>query len=201
MSDEDFEKADVEATKTVDIESFITKEELSLMYFEKPYYMMPRSGGEKAYVLLKQALDQSEKIAIARVVIRTRAHLAAVYPLKDVMVLNLIRFHEEIRSTEELKIKGNVGIKDKEMEMALKLIEDMTVKWDPEEYVDEYEDALMKRIEAKAKKKIKDTPDEESKVESDTNVVDIMELLKKSVEDRPKMKKEKSKNDAEKKVK
>lgn len=183
MTDEDFEKADVEATKTVDIESFIQKEELSFLYLEKPYYMMPRSGGEKAYVLLKTALEKSEKIAIARVVIRTRAYLAAVYPLHDIMVLNLIRFHEELRSAEQLEIKGKVTVKEKEMDMALKLIEDMTEKWTPEVYEDEYEDALMKRIEAKAKKKGKDLPDEEEvEEEESTNVVDIMDLLKKSVE-------------------
>ncbi|NLB21342.1 MAG: Ku protein [Clostridium sp.] len=202
MTDEDFEKADVEATKTVDIESFILKEELSFMYLEKPYYMMPRKGGEKAYVLLKQALDKSEKIAIARVVIRTRAYLAAVYPLGDLMVLNLIRFHEELRSAEELRIKGKVTVKEKEMDMALKLIEDMSVAWNPEEYEDEYEDALMKRIEAKSKKKIKDVPEEdEEETEESSNVVDIMELLKKSVEERPKTAKSKPKSTPEKKVK
>ena len=202
MTDEDFEKADVKATKTVDIESFISKEELSFMYLEKPYYMMPRKGGEKAYVLLKQALEKSEKIAIARVVIRTRAYLAAVYPLEDVMVLNLIRFHDELRDSDELKIKGNITIKEKEMDMALKLIEDMSVAWNPEEYEDEYEDALMKRIEAKSKKKIKDVPEEdEEETEESSNVVDIMELLKKSVEERPKAGKSNPKSTTEKKVK
>ena len=186
----------------MDIESFILKEELSFMYLEKPYYMMPRKGGEKAYVLLKQALEKSEKIAIARVVIRTRAYLAGVYPLEDVMVLNLIRFHDELRDSDELIIKGNITIKEKEMDMALKLIEDMSVAWNPEEYEDEYEDALMKRIEAKSKKKIKDVPEEdEEETEESSNVVDIMELLKKSVEERPKAGKSNPKSTTEKKVK
>ncbi len=199
MTDEDFEKADVEATKTVDIESFIKKDELSFMYLEKPYYTMPRKGGEKAYILLKQALEKSEKIAIARVVIRTKAYLAALYPLNDIMVLNLIRFYQDLRSMEDLEIKTKATIKDKEMDMALRLIDDMSAQWNPEEYKDEYEDAIMKRIEAKAKKKIKDTPEDVEEKEGTTNVVDIMALLQQSVEDRPK--KSKAKSEPEKKVK
>lgn len=184
MTDEDFEKADVEATKTVDIETFIQRDELSLMYLEKPYYIAPTKGGEKPYVLLREALEKTEKIAIARVVIRTRAYLAAIYSLENVMVLNLIRFHDDLKSVEELKVPKSVKISDKEMELAESLIEGMTAEWNPEEYKDEYKDAVMKRIEAKSKKKGKALDDEEQEEEkaSSSKVVDIMDLLKKSVE-------------------
>lgn len=184
MTDEDFEKADVEATKTVDIETFIQRDELSLMYLEKPYYIAPTKGGEKPYVLLREALEKTEKIAIARVVIRTRAYLAAIYSLENVLVLNLIRFHDDLKSVEELKVPKSVKISDKEMELAESLIEGMTAEWNPEEYKDEYKDAVMKRIEAKSKKKGKALDDEEQEEEkaSSSKVVDIMDLLKKSVE-------------------
>ena len=108
------------------------------------------------------------------------------------MVLNLIRFHQDLRSVEDMEIKTKTTIKEKEMDMALKLIDDMSAKWNPEEYKDEYEDAIMKRIEAKAKKIVKDIPGEMEEKEDTTNVVDIMALLQQSVDNRPKKGKAKS---------
>ena len=184
MTDEDFEQADVEATKTVDIETFILREELNFMYLEKPYFIAPTKGGEKPYVLLREAMEKTGKIAIARVVIRTKAYLAAIYSSDNILVLNLIRFHDELRSADELKIPDSVKISKKEMDLAESLIEGMTAQWKPEDYEDEYKDAVMKRIEAKAKKKGKEElPDEEKAEDSGSGkVVDIMDLLKKSVE-------------------
>ena len=186
MTDEDFEKADVEAVKTVDIETFIQREELSLMYLEKPYYVAPTKGGEKPYALLRDAMDLTGRIAIARVVIRTKAYLAAIYSHNHALVLNLIRFHDDLRSEEDLKVPKSVKITEKEMELARSLIEGMTAKWDPEEYKDEYKDAVMKRIEAKSRKKSKPEEQEEEIEEpaASNKVVDIMDLLKKSVEAR-----------------
>jgi DNA end-binding protein Ku len=184
MTDEDFEQADVEATKTVDIETFILREELNFMYLEKPYFIAPTKGGEKPYVLLREAMEKTGKIAIARVVIRTKAYLAAIYSSDNILVLNLIRFHDELRSADELKIPDSVKISKKEMDLAESLIEGMTAQWKPEDYEDEYKDAVMKRIEAKAKKKGKEELPEEEKAEDSGSgkVVDIMDLLKKSVE-------------------
>ena len=189
MTDEDFEKADPVASKTVDIETFISREELSLIYLEKPYYIAPTKGGEKPYVLLREALKKAEKVAIARVVIRTKEHLAVIYTNEDGLVLNLIRFHEDIRSMAQLDIPQSVKITDKEMDLAQSLIDGMTEAWKPENYKDQFSDAIMKRIEAKSKKKGKNM-DEEEPVEEVTKtsgkVVDIMDLLKKSVEAHPK---------------
>jgi len=184
MTDEDFEQADVEATKTVDIETFILREELNFMYLEKPYFIAPTKGGEKPYVLLREAMEKTGKIAIARVLIRTKAYLAAIYSSDNILVLNLIRFHDELRSADELKIPDSVKISKKEMDLAESLIEGMTAQWKPEDYEDEYKDAVMKRIEAKAKKKGKEELPEEEKAEDSGSgkVVDIMDLLKKSVE-------------------
>lgn len=189
MTDEDFEKADPDASKTVDIETFIDSEELSLMYLEKPYYMTPTKGGEKPYVLLREALKKTGKIAIARVVIRTKEHLAVIYTKDDGLVLNLIRFYEDIRTMEALKIPKSIKITDKEMALAESLIDGMTDAWKPENYKDQFSQAIMKRIEAKSKKKGKEVDDvepEEEAPESAAKVVDIMDLLKKSVEAQPK---------------
>lgn len=197
MTDDDFEKADPVATKTVDIETFIDREELSLIYLEKPYYMTPTKGGEKPYVLLRDALNKTGKIAIARVVIRTKEHLAVIYTKEDGLVLNLIRFYEDIRSMEQLEIPESIKITDKEMELAQSLIDGMTDEWNPENYKDQYSEALMKRIEAKARKKGKDVDEDESEEEeapvTTGKVVDIMDLLKKSVEAQPKKSKKTSK--------
>ena len=184
MTDEDFEKADVEATKTVDIETFIKRDELNFMYLEKPYFIAPTKGGEKPYVLLREAMEKTEKIGIARVVIRTKAYLAAIYSSDNILVLNLIRFHDELRSSEELKIPESVKLSKKEMDLAESLIDGMTATWKPEDYEDEYKDAVMKRIEAKSKKKgkIEEAEEVEEKEAGSGKVVDIMDLLKKSVE-------------------
>lgn len=180
VTDEDFENADAKATKTIDIETFINLEELELKYLEKPYYIRPRKGGEKAYVLLRDALEQTDKIAIARVVIRTKAYLAAIYPAEDIIILNLIRFHQELKSTEDIKIPENVKLTKKELDLAVKLIDDMSEEWHPENYEDEYRTALMDRIMAKAEGQgLKEDPEDD---EEPSNVIDIMDLLKKSVE-------------------
>jgi len=184
MTDEDFEKADVEATKTVDIETFIMRDELNFMYLEKPYFIAPKKGGEKPYVLLREAMEKTGKIAIARVVIRTKAYLATIYSSDNILVLNLIRFHDELRSAEELKIPESVKLSGRELDLAESLIEGMTATWNPEDYEDEYKDAVMKRIEAKSKRKgkIEETEEVEEKDSGSGKVVDIMDLLKKSVE-------------------
>lgn len=184
VTDEDFEKADVKATKTIDIETFIERSELALKYLDRPYYIQPQKGGEKAYALLRDALIKTDKIAISRVVIRTRAYLSAIYPEGEVLVLNLIRFHQELRSTEDLRLPQDIKTSQKEMDLAVKLITDMSETWDPAEFHDEYREALMKRIKEKAKGKgIKEEVVEE--IAPTDNVVDIMDLLQKSIDKKP----------------
>ncbi len=197
VTDEDFEQADVKASKTIDIETFINRDELELKFLEKPYYIQPKKGGEKAYILLRDALLKTDKIAIARVVIRTKSYLGAIYTAEDMLILNLIRFQQELRSTEDVKIPQNIKVTAKEMDLAVKLIEDMSEAWQPDAYKDEYRLALMERIKAKAKGQgIEEEPEEE---EEASNVVDIMDLLKKSVDGNKKKPAAKSKASAEKK--
>lgn len=191
VTEEDFEKADIKAMKTIDIETFINREELQLKYFEKPYYIQTKRGGEKAYVLLLDALKKTDKIAIARVVIRTKEYLAAIYPQDDLLILNLIRFDQELKSVEDVKIPENVKVTKKELDLAVKLIEDMTEEWDPTQYKDEYRAALMERITAKAEGEGL-VEDEEEEEEDSGKVIDIMDLLQKSVEGNKDKSKEKS---------
>ena len=186
MTYEDFAKADAAAVKTVDIETFINRDELSLMYPEKPYYLEPAKGAEKPYVLLRDALAESKKIAVARVVLRNREHLAVIYPNEDALMLNLIRFYDDLRTPDELQIPHEAKISTKEMELALSLIAGMTETWQPEEYNDQYRQALLKRIEAKSRSEGKELDDDEVAAEPMTGkVVDIVELLRQSVAVRP----------------
>lgn len=181
VTDEDFQKADVKATKTIDIETFVDRDELDYKFFDKPYYVRPRKGGEKAYVLLKEALKESQRIAISRVVIRTRAYLAGIYASDDVLVLNLLRFNQELKAVADIALPKDAEIKERELKLALTLIEDMTEAWDPSQYKDEYRAALMERIKAKAKGQgIEEVVQDEE--ETGGKVIDIVDLLKKSVE-------------------
>ena len=193
MTDDDFTKADPAAVKTADIETFIQKDELSLMYLEKPYYLEPARGAEKPYVLLRNALAESNRIAVARVVLRSRQQLAVIYPKEDVLVLNLIRYYDDMRATDDLQIPHEAKITTREMDLALRLIDDMTAEWQPQNYQNEYRNALLKRIETKSRSKGKELPDDAVVAETAPGkVVDIVELLRQSVAAQPKKGKEKT---------
>lgn len=179
VTEEDFKQADVEATHTIDIQSFIPREEIDLRYFERPYYVKPQKSGQKAYVLLREALKKSNTIAISMVVLRTRAYLSAIYELENLLILNLLRFESELREYEDLSIP-DVKLTAKEMQLADMLIKGLTDTWQPEQYHDEYRDALLATIQAKAKgKKIKKAPAESKKPSGE--VIDIIDLLRQSV--------------------
>lgn len=188
LSDEDFKRAKVEATKTVEIEDFVKAEEIDNMFFDRPYYLVPGKAGQKGYVLLREALKESGKVGIARVVIHSREYIGIVEPLKHALVLILMRFYQELRPAAEFDLpKGEMKqykISAKEMTMAGQLIESMTSKWDPKRYHDEYRESLMAWIHKKAKSgKVAaiDAP-EDKQEEKGGKIIDIMSLLKKSVE-------------------
>ncbi len=149
LNDEDFNKVEVEGTKTVDITDFVPLAEVDPMFFSKPYYMEPGKGGEKAYSLLRDALSDSGKIGIAKVVIRTREYLAAVKPEKQGLVLELMHFAGQLADASEIKVPKVKEISKKELEMAKALIEGMSGPWEPDKYHDEYRDALRKLIDEK----------------------------------------------------
>jgi len=177
LTDEDFQKASPEKTKAIEIKSFVDESAIESIYYETPYYLEPEKGGSKAYVLLRDALKKTGKAGLGSIVIRAKESLCLVKCVDDVLVLNKIRFAEEIRDTEELKVP-DANIKPAELKMAVELIESLSEDFDISAYKDTYSDNLMKLIRAKAKgQKIK--PPAMKVVHSDTR--DLMEQLKASL--------------------
>lgn len=181
IRDEDFARVDVEATQTVDIINFVSIEEVDPLLFYKPYYLEAGKGGDKAYVLLRDALIESGKIAIATVVIRTREHLAAVKPQGKGLILELMHFPKELVDLDEFKEPADRKVGKAEMEMAKQLIDSMSSKWKPEMYHDEYHEALEKMIEDKIEHGDKAAP-KTSKKAKPTNVIDLVAVLQKSIQ-------------------
>ncbi|HEX8297224.1 MAG TPA: Ku protein [Chthoniobacteraceae bacterium] len=181
LKDEDFQRVDIEATQTVDIINFVKLDQVSPVFFNKPYYMEPQKGGDKAYVLLREALRGSGKIAIAKVVIKTRQHLAAVKPQEKGLMLELMHFASELIDVEEFKLPAAAEVGKKELQMAQALIDSMSDDWKPEQYHDEYRDALEKVIEEKIEKGDDASPAPARKVKT-TNVIDLVSVLQKSLE-------------------
>lgn len=194
LTEEDFKRANVEATQTVDILNFVDEDDISPMYFETPYYLAPDKRGHKGYALLRETLKQTGKIGIANVVIRTRQYVAALMPVGDVILINTLRYKNELRGTDELEVPSSnlkaVGVNAREIEMAGKLVEGMTTKWNPEEYHDTYHEDLLalieKRIQAGQTEMITEPSEEEEEKPAKGEVIDLMALLKRSVESKAK---------------
>jgi len=190
LSEEDFRRANPELSKTVDILAFVGRADIAPHYFETPYYLGPGKRGEKAYALLRDALQKAGKVGIAMVVIRTKQYLAALVPEGEVLMLNTLRYHQELKSADDVdipeKLKG-AKVTGKELDMALRLVDDMSDKWQPEKYHDTYREDLLKRIEEKVKAGQTEEltePAKETKAGRGGEVIDLMALLKKSVEKR-----------------
>lgn len=181
LKDEDFKRADIEATQSVDILDFVELDEIDPIFFDKPYYLEPEKRGEKAYTLLREALKQTGKVGIAKVVIKTRQHLAAVKPQKNLLTLELMHFAEEIVDTTELKIPATPDVGSRELTMAKDLVTKMSDKWDPQKYKDDYRHALMDVIHEKFETGGKE-PAPRGKAKSPTNVVDLVSVLQESLE-------------------
>jgi len=178
VTEKDFEKISPEKSKTIDIVGFVKEDEIESVYYEKPYYLEPDKGAAKAYALLAKALEKSKKVALAQFMIRNRVKVGAVKVINNVIVLNQMRYHSDIRATEELTIPENQKINPKEIEMAMKLVDQLTEKFKPEQFKDTYVESLKKIIEAKAKgKEIKAPPVKKSTKE----VKDLMSVLKESL--------------------
>jgi len=191
LTDEDFRRANVEASKTIDIQAFVARDAIAPYYFDTPYYLVPGKGGERVYALLRQTLEQSEKLAVATFVLRSRQYLAALMPVEGIITLDTLRYQQEIQPKPEIAAtagrKAN-GASARELEMALNLVEGMTEDFHPEKFKDTYRDDLMKRIEEKVKSGQTHTltEAEEEGTERATGgggkVVDLMSLLQRSLE-------------------
>ena len=195
LTDEDFRRANVEASRTIDIETFVDRDAISPYYFDTPYFLVPDKGGERVYALLREALEQSKKLAVATFVLRSRQHVAALMPVEKTIVLNTLRYSEEIQphpDVIEAVSKKSAATSGRELSMALKLVEEMSEKWRPEQFKDTYRDDLMKRIEDKVKAgqtHALTQPDEEAaapRAAGGGKVVDLMSLLERSLEQRGK---------------
>ncbi len=180
LDDEDFKQVALAVTRTIDIMDFVDESEIDSRYFEKPYYLAVQPGGEKAYSLLRKAMRDTGKVAVAKVVFRNREHLAAVKVVGDVLVLDLMRFHEELIPLEAVQTPKEAGLNQKEIDMAHQLIAQLTAEFDPDAYRDEYNSKLMERIQAKIEgREIARIEVEEA---AETEVVDLVARLKESLE-------------------
>lgn len=183
LEKEDFEKANVEKTSTIDITDFVDEKEVNTIFYERPYYLEPSKGGEKPYALLREALKKSKLVGVANFVMRNREHIGVLKPYGNLILLNQLRYHDEIRNTKELKLPDSKKVNQKELKMALALIDQLSGKFKPEDYSDTYIEDLKKIIEAKAKGK---KPKAKGKEPKPANVVDMMTLLKKSLNQKKK---------------
>ena len=180
LTKDDFKAAAVEKTRTIDIIDFVKADAIDDRFFETPYYLVPSKGGERAYALLREAIRDSDRIGIAKFILRDAQHLAAVETIDEAIVLSVMRFADELADTRPLTFPASGGIRKPELDMAKALVNSLAADWDPEKYTDEYVDNLMRIIKGKVKgKKVSfEQPEEPRKGE----VVDLMERLRRSLD-------------------
>lgn len=187
LGDEDFKQVAPEVTRTVELTGFVEAAAIEPIYFDKPYYLVPGKRGEKPYTLLRESLRRSGKAGVANVVIRTREYLALVLPRGHALMLNLLRYEQELRTQDEFALPtaslAHYKLGRKEIEMAEYLIDTMTEDWNPKQYKDKYRAALLAFIEKKKKKgnaaKLTAPPSDDEPASAE--VIDLMELLKRSM--------------------
>jgi len=185
VSEEDFRRASPERTQRIDILRFVDPERIDPAFFERPYYLEPAAKSEKPFALLREAMRRARKAAVATLVLRARQHLALLIPRGRALVLELMRYSRELRDPEELHLPeedlSGLGITKEELDMAGRLIEQLSGRWEPERYRDEYREELMSFIERKAKQGGVEVQPEAERERPAQAPRDIMELLKKSL--------------------
>ncbi|CAG4892050.1 non-homologous end joining protein Ku [Paraburkholderia saeva] len=188
LSDAEIRSANPESTQTVDILAFVDAPDISFLYLDTPYYLAPDRKGEKVYALLREAMKSSGKIGVANVVLHNKQHLAALIPVGPVLALNTLRWADEVRPFDELKLPSEgvkaSGVSTRELDMAKKLIDDMSDAWDPSAYHDTFRDDIMALVD----KKVRAGKTEEiTEVEEDAHphrsadILDLSDLLKRSL--------------------
>jgi DNA end-binding protein Ku len=179
LSKEDFDSAALEKTRRIDVLDFVESDAIDDRYFDKPYYLTAKKGGEVAYALLREAMSESGRIGIAKFIMRETQHLAAVEGIGDALVLSTLRFADELVDTKSLSFPSGKNLKKSELTLAKTLVENLAAEWDPEKYKDDYQENLMRVIKAKMKgKEAKLVSDERPR---DANVIDLMERLRQSL--------------------
>jgi DNA end-binding protein Ku len=183
LTKDDFKTAALEKTKTIDILDFVDPNEIDERYFETPYYLQAGKGADRAYALLREAIRESGKAGIAKIILRDAQHLAAVEAIGDALVLTMMRFADELADLADFRFPSGEGIRPAELNMAKQLVGNLSSKWQPDKYTDEYRDNLMKLIRAKLKGKTPRLKERETTQTAD--VIDLMARLRASLEGQP----------------
>jgi DNA end-binding protein Ku len=192
LTDEDFRQANVEASETIDIVSFVERADIPPEYFEMPYYVEPAEGGEKTYVLLREAMRGGSRVAIGSFVIRGRQHFCAIIAHERALMLNTLRFAEEMVAADDLELPSasarSASVSPKEVAMARRLVEEMSGAWKPAAFKDTYRRDLMRRIDEKVRKGqthvLTPAAETEEEARPSAKVIDLMAVLQKSLESR-----------------
>jgi len=180
LTKEDFKAAALEKHRRLDILNFVNADEIDDRYFDTPYYILPGSGGERAYALLREALRQSHRIGIAKIILRDSQHLAAVEVIQDALVLSMMRYQDELVDVSQFSFPSSETVRKAELDMAKTLVESLAAKWEPEKYTDEYRENLLRVIKARMKGERPRLKGAETPVKAE--VVDLMERLRQSLE-------------------
>ncbi|MBN9133229.1 MAG: Ku protein [Nitrosospira multiformis] len=191
LSQEEIAAAYPKTTQTIAIEMFVPATDIPFIYLERPYYVTPANKGEKVYALLRETLSRTGRVGIARVIIQTKQHLAALIPSGRALILNLLRWEDEIRDSENLNFPAagarEIGITDKELKMAEQLVMDMSGKWDPDEFHDSFKNEIMKLVNEKVETGDIQTVTQPEEVElqrGGAQILDLTELLQRSLKKR-----------------
>jgi DNA end-binding protein Ku len=181
LTKDDFKTAALEKTRTVDIMDFVDPKEIDERYFETPYYLQPGKGADRSYALLRDAIRDSGRVGIAKIILRDAQHLAAVEAIDDALVLTMMRFSDELADLGEFKFPHKAEVRPAELKMARQLIDNLASEWNPEKYTDEYTENLMRVIKGKMKGKAPKLVDERT-APKQAEVVDLMARLRASLE-------------------
>lgn len=187
LKEKDLKEIAGEHSKTIDIENFINANSLDCMVFDKPYFLVPDKKGEKGYVILRETLANTKKIGIAKVIIHTREYLAALMPFENALVLNILHYPQELKKPSEFELPDGplkkYKVSPKEMDVAKQLVDSMTTKWNPDSYHDTYRESLQKWIEEKIHhQKPRKGKNKKSTLSKNSNVINFVDLLKKSLQ-------------------
>jgi DNA end-binding protein Ku len=188
LSAEEISAAYPKSTQTIEIASFLPATDIPFIYLERPYYTAPINKGEKVYALLRETLLETQRVGIARVVIQTKQHLAALIPSGPALILNLLRWGDEVRSWEGLNLPAegtkSTGLTDKELKMATQLVSDMSSQWNPEEFHDTFKDKIMELVHQKAESgdlQAVSQPEQLDPSQTGAQIIDLTELLRNSL--------------------
>jgi DNA end-binding protein Ku len=203
LSEDEIRSAHPKSTQTIEIIAFVASEQIPLQNIDTPYFLAPDKRGGKVYALLRETLKKTGKVALANVVLHTKQHLAALMPLESALVLVMLRWPAEVRGLDELELGSEVtkpSLAKGELDMAKRLVEDMSADWQPEEYRDSFQEKIMALVEKKAKAgKIEDVESQEGADErKSADVIDLTELLKRSLAGKPAAKKPAAKKSSKK---